>query len=80
MCAKQTPIKSTLSSSSDLYPVEEQPETYGIGGKSVALASRKLRGFVPTDSASRSNVERMVDKRSHHGGGAEDSDKYQFSN
>ena len=31
-------------------------KTYGIGGNSVALASRKLRGVLVTEDARRANV------------------------
>lgn len=37
-------------------------ETYGLGGKSVALASRKFNGCVVMDSARRRNVERILNQ------------------
>jgi hypothetical protein len=59
VCAKQTPVQSKPDYVR-LYVAEGKLKSYGLGGKSVALASRKFSGFVVIDSASLSSVERIT--------------------
>lgn len=44
-------------SSGEIMYAKASKVAYGSGGRSVALASRRLRGFVVTDVAKRASVE-----------------------